>query len=137
MPKLSPETVGRIMKTWDVIFPGSRTDAELNIISLKFFTKLAPFYSDQAFVVASELVEDEQEFFPTIAHMRKMQLATVDKMNRDSGQLLLPQSVDDLTDEEIALNKKRIKIFLRQCYGKLTQEEADREMKQLLGGNRK
>lgn len=136
MPKLSPKTVGRIIKTWDVIFPGSRTDDELNIISLKFFTKLSPFYNDESFVVASELVEDEQEFFPTIAHMKKMQLAAVDKINRDSGQLFLPQSVDDLTDEEIELNKKRIKIFLRQCYGKLTQEEADKEMKQLLRGGK-
>ena len=77
--------------------------------------------------MAADIVEAEEEQFPTIARMRKLVNVVADKLVRqrelDLSQKLLPEETE-LTDEEIEINKEKIKIINDMIAGKFSIEEA-------------
>ena len=125
--KLTPETVVNTLKIWNCIFPYRKTDEELALVSAKFFKILNPVFSDKAFRMAADIIEEQEEQFPTIAHMRKLVNVVASKIERareiDNSQLRLTEETE-LTDEEIEINKEKIKIINDMIAGKFSIEEA-------------
>jgi len=125
--KLLKSTVAETVIGWNLMFPGKKDSDELEFLAVKFYKALGPIFSENAFRMAAEIVESEQEFFPTIAHMKKVQNQVVDKIirDRDLYQKALPESTDDsLTDKEVENNQKRIKIIADQLSGKISMSDA-------------
>ena len=123
--KLTPETVVNTLKIWNCIFPYRKTDEELALVSAKFFKTLNPVFSDKAFRMAADIIEEQEEQFPTIAHMRKLVNVVAGKIERECDLSLkaLPEETK-LTDEEIEINKEKIKIINDMIAGKFSIEEA-------------
>ena len=125
--KLQPKTVADTLKAWNYIFPYRKTDGELALVSAKFFKILEPVFSDKAFRMAADIVEAEEEDFPTIAHMRKLVNVVAGQLERqrelDLTQRALPEETE-LTDAEIAQNLEKIKIIKDMISGKFSIKEA-------------
>ena len=108
--RLTEQTVSSIVDIWDTIYPGKRSDAELALISGKFFSKFKDSFSDELFRTAAEIVEDEAEFFPTPAHIRKAQPQAQAIINR------LAES------NRVALPAPRACCPMREAYNKLRED---------------
>lgn len=126
MNELTLKDVSRVIAGWNIMYPGKKDPSEVAYLAARFHKSLAPVFSKEAFEIAAELVESEQEFFPTIAHMKKMRTAAIDQIQRNRGeqQKALPEYTDNLTEEEVANNLKRVKIMCDQINGIITAEEA-------------
>ena len=131
--KLKPETVSHIVKGWGVLFPGQKTAGELAFIASQFFDALQGRFNNEGFIEAAKIIRDEQEFFPTVAHVIKLQNVVAEKMARTAVKStnLLPEETDNLTLEEIEQNRKRVEILLKQLAGEMTMEEAEKEQNKL------
>ena len=127
---LRPETVANTLKIWNVLFPYRKKDEELAVISAKFFKVLSPLLSDKAFRMAADIVEENEEQFPTIAHMRKLVNVVADKIVRERDLTLkaLPEETE-LTPEEIRINLEKIKVIRDMLSGKLSTKAAVEKQK--------
>lgn len=134
--KLRPETVTDVIKGWHILFPGKRSDADLVYLSAKFFKACIGTYSDEAFRVAAEVVEEDAEFFPAPASMRKVSdivCQRIESKRCDENRLMLTETTDNLTPGEIEQNKQRVQIMIDQITGKITQEEAEERLSHIIG----
>ena len=131
--RLQQETVAKVVKGWRILFPYPKTDAELVFFSGKLFKSIQNSFSNEAFLIASEIIENEMTEFPTIAHVKALQNTVADRIGREVEQraLALPEETANLTDEEVENNIKRISIISDLLCKKITQEEADREQAKL------
>jgi len=126
--KLLPETVANIVKGWGIIFPGQKTAGELAFIASQFFDALQGRFSNEGFIEAARIVRDEQEFFPTVAHVIKLQNVVADKLARQSalinGQKMIAEETGNITEAEAEQNRERVEIIMRQLSGDMSLEEA-------------
>lgn len=132
--KLDPRTVSDTVETWNMLFPFPKPKAFLAVISAKFYKALSPIYSDEAFRIATQIVESETDQFPTIAAMRKAQDMVVDELERirDAQRPLLPEeSSCELTPEEIAQNQEKMQVIKDMLAGAMSLDEAVKRQEQL------
>lgn len=132
---LKPETVANTIRVWNKMYPGKRTKEDEALFSGKFFKALRNLYSDEAWKVAVDIVEGEQEFFPTIAHMRKAHSAAIAQLQRASNedQLLLAEETGNLTPEELEINEDRMRVVRMAIAGEITYAEAEQQLNQMIG----
>lgn len=133
--KLQFETVRKVVDVWTLIFPGNRSDAELEIIYSVFFKTLIPIYNEAEFKIAANMIVLETEFFPTVAGMVKLKNSVYQKAQAlpagNNNLKALPEETGNLTPEEIKQNLKRIEIIRKQLAGELTMEQAEAEQNKL------
>jgi hypothetical protein len=132
--ELQQETVAKTVKGWRILFPYPKTDAELVFFSGKLFKAIHRSFSNKAFIMAAEIIEDEMTEFPTIAHIKALQNVVADKIGREieMNTLALPEETGSLTEEEIENNKERVKIIMDLLCGKITREEAEAKQAKLV-----
>lgn len=133
---LNPLTVKSAVEGWNTMFAGKKTEAELAFLCGKFMQHLVNVYSDREFRVAAGMVERETNFFPTVKQMldvrESVQQIRQRQVSADLSRKALPEETDNLTDEEIAQNQKRIEIIKKQLAGEMTMEEAEKEQRKLV-----
>ena len=131
--KLKPETVAKVVKGWNIVFPYRKTDAEMAYFSTRVFEHCQTIFSNEGFIEAARILEAEQDQFPTISSIVKLGNVIAEKEAREisSNAIALPEHTDDITPEEIEQNKKRIDILRKQLTGELSMEQAEAEQKKL------
>lgn len=131
---LTINDVRKVLAGWNIMYPGSRTDKELQYLSQKYFKALAPLYSKETFYAAVEVVEGEQTYFPVIAHLKgareQAQNMVQAKIVMNPKQKLLAEN-STFSKEDIARNLKGLQIISKQALGKITEDEAMEELKGL------
>lgn len=135
MATLKPETVKNTILGWNILFGGQRSNAELAVICGKFMKALEPVFNDAEFVVAADLVERETRFFPTIKEMmdcRESVQQIVESRPADYSLPALPEETDNLTEEEIQQNQRKIEIIKKMLCGEMTIEQAEAEQQLLV-----
>ena len=127
--KLQPSTVAKIVKGWSIMFPGQKDPAQLVFLSGQFFDALQHRFTDEGFILAANIIRDEQEFFPTVAHVAKLSNIVADKVERNrqisQNVKLLPEDTDNISDEEAAQNRERIAIITKMLSGEITVKQAE------------
>lgn len=134
--KLKPETVAGTVKVWDIMFPGKRTESDLALLSTKMFKRFSAMYSDEAFKVAAEKVEDECQFFPTIKNVIDVANDAYAEIaaRRSSNHLALPEKSEvDLTPEEIAINEDRLEVVRKAIRGEISYKDAEKILNEMIG----
>lgn len=133
MSRLKPKTVQQTVQVWNILFGGQRSDAELAVICTRFFEALEHVYSDESFIQAAKLVEKETSFFPTIKNMMDVRESANQIRDRiaSAERLSLPEETENLTEEEITQNQRKIEVIKKMLCGEMSMAEAEIEQKKL------
>lgn len=134
--KLKPETVAKTIKGWGILYPSQRRDqAQEAYIAKEFFVELKDYFSEEAFKLAAKKVKRHCKFFPTIADMHEVREEVVSEINRKTtkDQKALPEYTDQNTPEEKKKAAQRLAIIGQAISGKITYEEAEKQMQKLVG----
>jgi hypothetical protein len=133
--KLQTKTVAKIVKGWSLMFPGQRDPGQLVFLSGQFYEALQHRFTDEGFILAANIIRDEQEYFPTVAAVAKLSNIVAEKISRNKqiGQNvnLLTEEADNLSQEEIEQNKEKVAIITKMLAGQMTIAEAVEEQNKL------
>jgi hypothetical protein len=111
---------------WNIIYASNKSEAELEFFARKLKQHLDRTYSDRGFQIAALLVERESRFFPTIADLVAVESAVQAKLRleKEEQAKALPAPREEITNEQAALNLKKIEIIVGQISGKYTEQQA-------------
>lgn len=125
---ISQALINGTVAGWNIIFAGNKSEAELEFFSRKLKQHLDEVYNDEEFKVAALLVEKKTRFFPTIADLVEVEDEVYDEIKRRANpkpRLTWDDNkLPEISDEEAALNLKRLEIIVGQLSGKYSHEEA-------------
>lgn len=123
---LRPETIEKVVKVWNVTFPGDRGKDEQKIISGRFHKALSTVFNDFEFLDAAAAVEKQVEFFPTVKHFMDVrdQVFAARQRKAAGKHKALPEETDNLTPEEIEQSREKVKIISDMLAGKLSIDDA-------------
>lgn len=134
MTTLNPSTIKKTVTGWNILFPGTREDAQLAFICTKIMEHCSGVYTDEQFRIAATMVERDSKYFPVPADLIAVRDQVYQKHQSRVAQTknLLPEETE-LSLEEVERNKRKIEIIRRQLAGKMTMTDAIAEQKKLVG----
>ena len=124
---LQPSTIKQTVLGWNIMFGGSKSQAELAFLCGKFLQHLNHIYSDAEFVIAAGLVERETQFFPTVKQMLDCRESVQQIRQEQIGDMTLkalPEETGNYTIEELEQNSARLKNIAEMLSGNMSMKDA-------------